>query len=59
MSIAWDKRNKRWRFHFDRYVQGVRKRAWLHAMVNAHPSVIKAWLDTRLERPVDRSAEPA
>jgi integrase len=26
MSIRWDKRNKRWRFEFDRYVQGSRQR---------------------------------
>lgn len=43
MSIAWDKRNKRWRFHFDRYVQGVRKRAsrllpkgWSQAQADAY-----------------------
>lgn len=27
MSIRWDSRNKRWRFEFDRYVQGQRHRA--------------------------------
>jgi integrase len=26
MSIRWDKRNKRWRFEFDRYIEGERKR---------------------------------
>lgn len=26
MSIRWDTRNKRWRYEFDRYVQGSRKR---------------------------------
>lgn len=26
MPIRWDKRNKRWRFEFDRYLQGGRKR---------------------------------
>lgn len=27
MSIRWDSRNKRWRFEFDRYIEGQRKRA--------------------------------
>lgn len=27
MSISWDKRNKRWRYFFDRYIEGQRKRA--------------------------------
>lgn len=27
MSIHWDSRNKRWRYQFDRYVEGQRKRA--------------------------------
>lgn len=27
MSITWDKRNKRWRFAFDRYIAGSRQRA--------------------------------
>lgn len=27
MSIRWDTRNKRWRFEFDRYIQGRRERA--------------------------------
>lgn len=26
MPIRWDKRNKRWRFEFDRYIQGRRHR---------------------------------
>ena len=26
MSIRWDTRNKRWRFEFDRYIQGRRHR---------------------------------
>jgi len=27
MSIRWDKRNHRWRYEFDRYIEGERKRA--------------------------------
>lgn len=27
MSITWDKRNKRWRYEFDRYIEGRRNRA--------------------------------
>lgn len=27
MPISWDKRNKRWRYEFDRYVHGVRHRS--------------------------------
>jgi integrase len=43
MSIRWDSRNKRWRFEFDRYVQGVRQRhsrllpsGWSQAQADAY-----------------------
>jgi integrase len=43
MSIRWDTRNKRWRFEFDRYLQGQRHRAsrllpagWSQAQADAY-----------------------
>lgn len=43
MSIRWDTRNKRWRFEFDRHIQGGRKRAsrllpkgWSQAQADAY-----------------------
>lgn len=43
MSIGWDKRNKRWRYHFDRYIEGQRKRTsrllprgWTQAQADAY-----------------------
>lgn len=43
MSIRWDTRNKRWRFEFDRYIQGERKRlsrllprGWSQAQADAY-----------------------
>jgi integrase len=43
MSIRWDTRNKRWRFEFDRYLQGRRHRAsqllprgWSRAQADAY-----------------------
>jgi integrase len=43
MSIRWDTRNKRWRYEFDRYVAGTRKRAskllprgWSQAQADAY-----------------------
>lgn len=43
MSIRWDSRNKRWRYEFDRVIDGVRKRAsrllpkgWSQAQADAY-----------------------
>lgn len=43
MSIRWDSRNKRWRYEFDRYVEGVRNRSsrllpkgWTQAQADAY-----------------------
>ena len=43
MSISWDKRNKCWRWQFDRYLQGQRVRAsrllpkgWSQAQADAY-----------------------
>ncbi len=36
-----------------------RRRKWLHAMVNAHPSVIKAWSEALWRGPVDPIPKPA
>lgn len=43
MSIRWDTRNKRWRFEFDRYIQGRRHRlsrllprGWSQAQADAY-----------------------
>ena len=43
MSIRWDTRNKRWRFEFDRYIEGQRKRlsrllpkGWSQAQADAY-----------------------
>ncbi len=43
MSIRWDTRNKRWRYEFDRYVEGVRHRSsrllprgWSQAQADAY-----------------------
>lgn len=51
MSIRWDKRNKRWRFEFDRYVQGGRKRSsrllpkgWSQAQADAYDGIETARL---------------
>lgn len=43
MSIRWDTRNKRWRYEFDRYIQGRRHRlsrllprGWSQAQADAY-----------------------
>jgi integrase len=51
MSIAWDKRNKRWRFYFDRTIASQRARAskilpagWSHAQARAYDKAEEARL---------------
>jgi integrase len=51
MSIAWDKRNKRWRFYFDRTIASQRARTskllpagWSHAQARAYDKAEEARL---------------
>jgi integrase len=64
MSIAWDKRNKRWRFYFDRTIAGVRARSsrllpkgWSAAQARAYSEREEGSLyavASGIERPDDR-----
>jgi integrase len=64
MSIAWDKRNKRWRFYFDRTIAGQRARsskllpaAWSLAQARAYDKAEEGrlyGLASGIEQPDDR-----